>query len=308
MGLICQHSDRGVRQDLPRRHGPGHDPVHGAAAVGNALGVAVVATILSMLRPATGLATATARGPRPVGAPLGVVVCALLFVPGVYGVEDHRRRRGRDPGVGHDSGVRRRTSASWLTETASVPERSYIEPRTAPAPRRSTPARGRRGSTRPGTAAGGTTWRGRGWRPSSSRGRAPRPGPRRTPRPCRRRRWRRTPAAADRPGDGRGCGSRRGGSRSTPPRIRRPSAAPRLERRVVIEVGEDGPVPLGVGIVGVGDAIRDGRGVLGPALVLVERARQVEDRLAALHRHHPSGGERPPLADAVDVEDQRCRR
>src|SRR5436190_12456455 len=39
-------------------------------------------------------------------------------------------------------------------------------------------------------------------------------------------------------------------------------------------------------------------------LVHVERGRQTEDGLAVLHGHDPPGGERAPIADAVDVEDE----
>ncbi len=50
----------------------------------NALGVAVVATVLSMLRPADGLATAAAAASGLSAYRWAFVVCALLFVPGVY--------------------------------------------------------------------------------------------------------------------------------------------------------------------------------------------------------------------------------
>ena len=50
----------------------------------NAVGVAVVATVLSMLRPAEGLATAAAAAEGLSAYRWAFVVCALLFVPGVY--------------------------------------------------------------------------------------------------------------------------------------------------------------------------------------------------------------------------------
>ena len=58
----------------------------------------------------------------------------------------------------------------------------------------------------------------------------------------------------------------------------------------------------GDGTSGIGVA------VIGAALVDVERGGHVEDRLAVLDRDDASGREAPPVADAVDVEDDRHLR
>ncbi len=92
----------------------------------------------------------------------------------------------------------------------------------------------------------------------------------------------------------RRCGAGRSGGAG---RTSRP-APPARARAARTSGGER----LGVGHVGHGEL------VLEALLEVVERRRQVEDGPPVLDGHHPPGGEGPPVADAVDlVEDRDVR-
>ncbi len=69
-----------------------------------------------------------------------------------------------------------------------------------------------------------------------------------------------------------------------------------------LEPGRQRVELLGWGDVGHGELVRES------IFVYVERGRHVEDRAPVLDRDHPAGGERPAVADAVDlVEDRNAR-